>query len=181
MMNDSLRLRLALLALVAPCVACPGSLDDPARFADAAGIDTGSPPVVSAEGGAGGDSGGSSNSSDASACPDVPTGIFAPTCATAGCHDAKDKVQGLDLQSPDLFARLAGVQATEGPGLLIDRTSPPQSVLYTKLTATPPFGARMPLNGAMGDATIACVLAWITEESQDAGIAEGGSDVGAGE
>jgi hypothetical protein len=184
MMSGSLHLRLTLLALLGTCIGCPGALDDPARFADAgidtvgadaaAGIDTGGPAVAPAEAGPGADS------SAASTCPDVASAILAPTCATTGCHDAQDKVQGLDLQSPGLFARLAGVQATEGPGLLIDRASPPHSVLYTKLTASPPFGARMPLHGSLDDGSIACVLAWITESSQDAGIPEGGPDVGAG-
>jgi hypothetical protein len=58
--------------------------------------------------------------------------------------------------------RLSGKQAMGGSGLLIDPANASASVLYTKLTPTPPFGARMPLVGApLSDADMACVLSWI--------------------
>jgi len=58
--------------------------------------------------------------------------------------------------------RLSGKQAMGGPGLLLDPSSATASVLYTKLTTTPPFGARMPLVGApFSDADLACTLSWI--------------------
>jgi hypothetical protein len=63
--------------------------------------------------------------------------------------------------------RLSGKEAAGGPGVLIDPTTPAASVLYTKLTATPPFGARMPLVGApLGDGDIACVLSWIESSTK---------------
>ena len=63
--------------------------------------------------------------------------------------------------------RLSGKKAMGGPGLLIDPTTPTASVLYTKLTPTPPFGARMPLVGApLSDADIACVLSWIESSTK---------------
>jgi hypothetical protein len=88
----------------------------------------------------------------------------------SGCHSAADKVQGMDLESPDLASRLVGVSATEGSGLLIDPSNPTASVLYTKLTLVPPFGSRMPLGEKpLDDSTTACVLAWISENAGDAG------------
>ena len=153
--------RSLVIGLVATCIGCPGNLDDPGRFADAAISDAGPGSDLPAEAGL------PVLPVDAGDCPDVAQSIFGPTCATSGCHSAQDKTQGLDLQSPDLFARLAGVQANEGPGLLVDRGSPSQSVLYTKLTPTPPFGARMPLVGApLSDADIACVLSWIESSTK---------------
>lgn len=126
----------SMCALAALCVACPGSLDDPGRFG---------------EGGLGG------------GCADAPSAIFAVTCTDSTCHTTKDKAQGLDLQSPDIAARLVGAHATGGAGLLVDPMSPEQSVLYTKLSFSPPYGSQMPLGKTpLDDATVACVLAWIT-------------------
>ena len=168
--------RAACLVLAASTLACPGTLDDPERFLAAesveAGIDPGTgdgePPVESG------------------ACPDIPA-LFATTCASPVCHSAGNKAQGLDLQSAGVGARLVGAQATEGSGLLIDPSAPEQSVLYLKLTAQPPFGARMPLGQTPLDgATVACVLAWISEQRSNTDgeggaptpDAEGGTDGG---
>ena len=130
------------LALVTATVGCAGTLKDASAYED----------------GGGGDGG-------AGACPDIPD-FLAATCTGSGCHGSSNKAQGLDLQSPDVASRLVGISATEGPGLLIAPSSPSDSILYLKLTATPPFGARMPLGGTPLDAsTLACVLAWITQEA----------------
>ena len=132
-MRRSILLCLALVALPA----CPGSLEDPGRFAGQFG-----------GGGAGG-------------CPDVPV-FFQTTCAGASCHNATSPANMLDLASPDVAARLSNKMATGGPGLLIDPAHPEASVLYTKLTASPPFGSRMPLTGGpLDDTTVECVLTWI--------------------
>jgi hypothetical protein len=134
--------RMAVLSLVAACVGCPGSLEDPGRFTSATGT-----------------------------CPDIPQDVFQKTCsATVGCHSATDKQLGLDLQSPNVASRLVGIKAMGGPGLLIDPSNPSASILYEKLTATPPFGLRMPDGQTpLDDATIACVLQWITTQVTDGG------------
>jgi hypothetical protein len=138
-------LRATAVALVAACVGCPGNLEDPSRFSDAAG-----------------------------SCPDVPTDVFAKTCSTTGCHSTIDKMLGLDLQAPGVASRLVGVKATGGPELLIDPSNPAMSAIYTKLTDMPPFGTRMPFGEPpLDDATIACVLQWITVQ-----VGDGGSDDG---
>ncbi len=95
------------------------------------------------------------------ACPDIPL-FFAATCTASRCHNASDEAQGLDLRSPGVTSRLVSVMATEGPGLLVDPSAPGASILYLKLTASPPFGAQMPLGDKpLPDATTACVLDWI--------------------
>jgi hypothetical protein len=151
------RIRTALVVLPLACVACPGTLDDPGRFADGAGL---------------------------SGCPDLPTRVFATTCAKSGCHSAADKAQGMDLESPDVVSRLVGVSSTEGSGLLIDPSMPMGSLLYRKLTPVPPFGSRMPLGAKpLDDSTMACVLAWISENAGDAAPSEDGGpsdDAGTG-
>ena len=139
---------LALLTWLA-CTACPGSLGYPPE-AFAGGDDAGTT-MTAQEGGPG-------------SCPDVPT-MFAHTCGVSGCHDATTKAQALDLASPNVAMRLVGVPATEGAGFLIDTTSAPQSVVYTKLLQPPPFGSRMPLTGALDDATIQCVLTWVKSQA----------------
>jgi hypothetical protein len=172
-MHRPIRLNRGLIApilLVAANVGCPGTLEDPERFLEAgAGQPAPQGEMPGEEGGA---------SVDAGNCPDVPQAVFIPNCTGASCHNAKDKAQGLDLQSPGVGARLVGAAATEGPGLIIDPSSPSNSVLYKKLTANPPFGARMPLGSMLDDATVACVLAWITEQASSGGSAD--PDAGAG-
>ncbi|HEX4447481.1 MAG TPA: hypothetical protein VH044_12120 [Polyangiaceae bacterium] len=157
-MLDTLTSRITLMAAAAvgfTCVmtGCPGSLEDPGRFSSDAAL---------------------------GACPDVTQTVFLTVCATSQCHSSATKIQSLDLQSPDVASRLVGVAATEGSGLLVDPTSPQSSVLYTKLTSTPPFGVQMPFGQTPLDpATVACVLDWITAQGQGDSGAEGGGDEGA--
>jgi hypothetical protein len=140
--------RTAVLSFLAACVGCPANLEDPGRFSDAAG-----------------------------ACPDVPQEVFVKVCSTPGCHSTVDKMLGLDLQSPGVASRLIGVRAVGGTGLLIDPSNPTTSVLYTKLTPNPPFGVRMPFTRPpLDDATIACVLQWITSQVGDAGSDDGSAE-----
>jgi hypothetical protein len=156
--------RLAAALLLLGSAACPGSLPDPLEFeaTDAGALATieGSAPEAGADGG----------------CPDVPA-LLAQSCGTSGCHDSTTKAEALDLVSPDVTARLVGVPASEGAGLLIDPGTPSDSVLYTKLLPNPPFGARMPTGGTLDEATTQCVLAWVTSVASasgaDAGVSTG--------
>jgi hypothetical protein len=162
--------RIVAALSVLATAACAGTLADREAFELAleeagvpdAGASDASPP---AEGSGGQASGG---------CPDVPTGVLQPRCGLSGCH-GDNPAAGLDLVSPDVRARLLGHPASGGPGVLIDPAgSADASVLYLKLTPSPPFGARMPLVGGMlDDATMACVAAWI------AGPIAAGGDAGA--
>jgi mono/diheme cytochrome c family protein len=137
------------VALVTATAGCPGTLSNPERF-------------VSEDAGEAGGGG---------TCPDIPD-FFATTCTASACHSSSNKAQGLDLQSPDVASRLVGISATEGPGLLIDPSSPSNSVIYLKLTANPPFGSRMPLAETPLDATtMACILTWIDQEASSADAA----------
>jgi hypothetical protein len=183
-MRRSFYVSSGLIGLGAALIGCPGTLDDPARFLGAAGDDS----ALAEDAALAGDADFppvSEPPTDGATCPDVPQAILRVNCTSAGCHNAQDKAQGLDLQSPDVVTRLVGVPAREGPGLLVDSSAPSASVLYTKLTSRPPFGARMPLTGALDDPTIACVLAWIINPTNDAGSSgrsplEGGGDADAG-
>ena len=124
---------------------CAGALEDPARFdyLDAgAGSDGG---VARGDGG----------------CDPVTT-IFIPGCTTSSCHSARAQQGNLDLESPGLPHRLVNAPASGGPGLLIDAKSPDQSVLYTKVTDTPPFKFQMPLGTPpLGPDELACLQQWV--------------------
>jgi len=115
---------------------CAGTIDDPTAFTHA-------------------------GSTAHAACGDVEA-TLASRCATAGCHAATNPSGGLDLATPGTLARLTGKPASGG-GVLVVAGYAAHSVLYLKLTASPPFGARMPYGGSLDDATIACVHDWITE------------------
>ncbi len=159
----------ALLSSALSWTGCAGSLEDPEMFTMQG--DAGAPVEAAVE------------AASAPTCPDVPT-VFAKSCGTTGCHDATTKAEGLDLVSPSLASRLVGVPSVEGVGLLIDPSTPPKSVLYTKLLANPPFGARMPTGGSLDPSSIACVLTWVTSEasssttSRDDGGVKPGMDAG---
>jgi hypothetical protein len=159
---------LVVSALSLVCLACPGTLQDPERFVHDAAVDG---PTVDTEAGA-----------DGGGCPDVPTQIFAAKCGVAGCHSASSPQQGLDLASPNVGDRITGACA-KGGGYLVDPTNPSSSVIYKKLMNPPPFGSQMPLGQPLDDATIACVLAYVstlkgTLQSCDAGAppADAGGD-----
>lgn len=153
---------LGLLAVIA--AGCPGTLENKAQFLT---------------GGAGGGNGGGGTSN----CQDVPSTIFKAKCDGSGCHGATNPAFALDLVSPNVADRVVGKPAMECTGILADPQDAEDSVLYTKLLDTPPCGARMPFGGMpLSDAEIACVKAWIEEQSipeppKDAG---GGGAGGAG-
>lgn len=133
------RLFLTPLLFVSVLAGCPGSLEDPDRFNDQFGT-----------------------------CPDVPA-LLSKTCATAGCHAADNPSTGLDLASDDLIGRLSGKKTAGGAGLLIDPTTPADSVLYTKVTGAPPYGGRMPLGGSpLDDTQVECILSWIETSTKGA-------------
>jgi hypothetical protein len=144
-----------LLALAASAlVACPGTLD-PNEFR--AQPTTGGPPVADA-----------GDASSPGACADVPSTVLGQVCGGA-CHAGPTPTSNLDLASPNVAQRLLGKPAMGG-GLLLDPTNPEASVVYTKVTSSPPFGGRMPPSPAqpLDDATVACVRDWVKAAAQQA-------------
>jgi len=142
------RIRRALFAAVlgfgaAALAGCPGKLDDKYLYEDAL-EDAGNV------------------STDAGPCGNVITRIFVPSCGDTGCHGAVAPQEGLDLVSPGLGSRVVGVPGKGCPVTLADPSMPEQSLIYTKLSATPSCGSQMPLARApLSDDDVACVLAWI--------------------
>jgi hypothetical protein len=128
----------ALAAPALPLLAgCPGTIDDKERFAKKHDGGTGE-------------------------CGDVPA-LLAQSCGAKTCHAADVPSASLDLASPGVETRVAGRPSTQCSGLLADPASPESSVLYTKLTAQPVCGTRMPLGSTPLKAEqIACVAEWIS-------------------
>ena len=139
--------RCACSALAAVLLAsCAGSLDDPGRFGYLDGGDDGGGVVPTGDAG----------------CDPVPT-VFVPSCATSACHSAQTQQANLDLQSPGLPQRLVEKRASGGPGYLIDSQDPGKSVLYLKVTSSPPFNFQMPLGAPpLSSDEVACILTWVS-------------------
>jgi len=151
-------------------VACPGTLDDKQRFL----VDAGSAGKVGTAGTGGGDdaaapSDAGSDAGDAGPnlgpCGNVVERIFEPSCGGTGCHGATGAQQGLDLVSAGVAQRVVGVPGIGCSATLADPANPEASLIYTKLSPTPPCGSPMPLaRPALSDEDVACVLAWIAAQ-----------------
>jgi hypothetical protein len=139
---------------------CPGTLEHKERFLVAvAGASNG------ADGGAVPVEAGSDAATDLGPCGDVVTRIFVPSCGGTGCHDATGPQQDLDLVSPDVAARVVGVPGLGCTSILADPANPEASLLYQKLSPTPPCGSPMPLaRPELSEEDAACVLAWIAAQ-----------------
>ena len=135
---------------------CPGTLEDKQRFL-----------VDGGNAGRGHDDASASGDSDAGLgpCGDVVTRIFAPSCGGTGCHGATGAQQDLDLVSPGVAARVVGVSGVSCATTLADPANPEASLIYQKLSATPPCGSPMPLaRPPLSEEDTACVLAWIAAQ-----------------
>jgi hypothetical protein len=156
---------LAVAALVLS--GCPGTLDNKERFLVDAGHAGHGGRGADAGDGAGtpGKAGSDGADLDAGPCGDVVARIFVPSCGGTGCHGATGPQQDLDLVSPGVAARVVGVTGIGCTATLADPSDPEASLLYQKLSPTPPCGSPMPLaRPALSDEDAACVLAWIAAQ-----------------
>jgi len=145
--------------------ACAGDLKQPERFevgqgaASAAAEDAGPKDTKDDDkepsGGGGSDAG-------ASACGSTAAMLKAKC---GGCHSAADPVGGIDLASDGVAARLKDAPssaACEGFSQ-IDSKDPGQSLIYLKVTDTPPCAPRMPIGTPLSDTEQACLLEWLEQ------------------
>lgn len=148
---------LGLTVLVAS--GCPGSLDDPDKFT--------------------GPDGGTTTGD----C-DVEGDLFPTRCGDSACHDADAPAGTIDLVSPGIGERMAGVAAVSScaPGILADPDNPTDSVLYVVLTPdTCTVFGQMPQNGTpFTDAELACVEQWIASLTPGTTTSSGGGMGGMG-
>jgi len=112
-------------------------------------------------GGAAGMAGGSMGTGGGAGCP-MACMIIMTKCAT--CHQMTGGAGMLDLMTANPGMRLKDMKspnvACSGKAL-IDSASPMASLLYTKVTATPPCGARMPIGSMLSDSEITCMQQWV--------------------
>ena len=144
-----------LLALGALCLfaGCPGTLADKELY------------EAALDGARGLDGAGGSAGAEAGPCGDVVARIFLPTCGGTSCHGTNAPQQDLDLVSPGLASRVVGVTAKGCSVMLANPADPESSLIYQKLSPTPPCGAPMPLaRPPLSRAEVACVLAWIAAQ-----------------
>lgn len=101
---------------------------------------------------------------------DIPA-LFAAKCSGALCHSS-DSAQGdLDLLSPGVERRLFHVESTTACGKekLVDPGSPARSLLYQKVTQSPPpCGETMPPNRVLSESEVACLRTYIERAGVDA-------------
>jgi len=153
---------------------CPGSLDHKERFLVDAGSAGHAANGSSGRGGgdddagpaeAGADAGPVSDAGNGGPCGDVVARIFVPSCGGTGCHGATGPQQDLDLVSPGVAARVVGVPGIGCTSILADPDNPEASLIYQKLSPTPPCGSPMPLaRPALSDEDTACILTWIAAQ-----------------
>jgi hypothetical protein len=129
-----------LVALLA--TGCAAELEDPARFLDGGII------------------------SEVTCEVDVEADILAARCGGSVCHSAEEgRAAGLDLVTPGVAARVSGVASASNDcngAMLAVPGDPATSLMYTKVSASPPCGSRMPLaQDPLSDEEIGCIATWI--------------------
>lgn len=106
--------------------------------------------------------------------------IFAPNCASSGCHGAQAPAAGLDLVSPGLASRVAHLDALGCAGHpLVVPGDPASSFLVDKIANDmPACGVRMPVGRpALSAEDTECVRRWIASmesSSPDGGTSDAG-------
>ncbi len=97
----------------------------------------------------------------------IQSEILTPRCAVPFCHSGSFLGGGLSLAEGISYGQLVGVEpsvaAAAAAGYLrVDAGRPDTSFLLLKLVGPPPaYGSRMPIGGALSEAQIELVRAWI--------------------
>lgn len=93
-----------------------------------------------------------------------------PILARCGCHDPDDSdPQGVIETNLDLTSYKSLRAGGDNTGTkIVVNGNPCDSIILQKLSETPPFGERMPLNGPyLSDAERALISDWIVEGARD--------------
>ena len=157
---------LSISALVVAVNACTGVADNEPRGHAGRGGGGAGDASADATGGAG--AGGSPDGAITIDRCMVP--LATKSCNLAGCHGAQMPSAGLRLTEEVVTAPASLVDRWNAgdangcaPGMfkLIDRAEPEKSLLYRKVTGTPPCGVKMPVGPTLTPAETACILSWI--------------------
>ncbi len=97
--------------------------------------------------------------------------LLATRCGTQFCHSTMFMSAGLDLESPELAARLVEQPALGCEGqLLLNTANPDESYLWNKVNPEPVCGSTMPLDADPLSADEAqCLRAWIERTANSQG------------
>ena len=150
------RLALSFFAVfgIAAMSGCPGALNDPGSFEDAAQC----------------------------AGTDIEE-LFLTSCGDGNCHDDVDPAEQLDLISPNVESRLVGVNSV-APGcqnqVLVVAGAPASSYFLAKVEGTGLCGLKMPLGALIDPRDVDCISQWIEtlEDPPSMGIPDEGSPDG---
>jgi len=105
--------------------------------------------------------------------------VLVTSCTDGGCHNAKDKSTGLDLESAGVGPRLKGVASLTCTTPLVDPGNADGSALYGKLQDPPPCGSRMPLGRPeLFPEDVEAIRVWI--QGLDGSCGDAGTTSGAG-
>jgi mono/diheme cytochrome c family protein len=90
--------------------------------------------------------------------------IFDDNCVV--CHQTGAESQGVNLEADKSLASLVGQRSAEAPMLRVDPGQPGSSYLIAKLEGrhlqVGGTGERMPVGGALSEADVAAIRAWIS-------------------
>lgn len=115
-------------------------------------------------------------------CPDVLNTILASAeapkgCAQVACHSVAASVSGLDLESPNLVARLLAEPSSAACGAqpYLDANSVSNSLLMRKIGPEPyPCGGRMPTGAVLTENEILCVGQYLEAQLARSGDPDAG-------
>jgi len=100
---------------------------------------------------------------------EIQANVFAPNCATSGCHLGAGAPQGLRLDDANSYGLLVDVASSEVSSTLrVAPGDPDNSYLVQKLEGTASVGAQMPLNAPpVEQASIDVIRQWIADGAID--------------
>ncbi len=132
---------------------CPGDLENPERFPDT--------PLP-----------------ECTLDVNVETEILGRYCTGGGCHGSVNPESNLDLESPDVYARIRNHMSSCNGRPLLDHGNIPNSYMVEKITfQSPSCGQQMPPIGLVNPVERACIERWLV--LSELNFQSGGADAGA--
>ena len=163
------RSRLWFPVLALSLSACAGQLENPEQYETGQGAASAADSGTAADTDAGANGGGNGSANtggngSASECGSTVE-LLKTKCGNAGCHGAASPAAKLDLASEGVATRLKDAPASSACSgySQINSTDPSKSLIYLKVTDTPPCEPRMPIGAPLSNEEQACLLAWLEQ------------------
>jgi hypothetical protein len=115
------------------------------------------------------DGGSDGGSGIAAKLSSIRSDIFTPNCSATSCHGGANPVQGLDLASDGVHARLVDVDSTVAGQKVVVPGEPSESLLYIVVKDGLPNGGirKMPPGVSLSDEKVEAIRAWIEAGALD--------------